>query len=139
MSRVYFNGLTNIEYNRDLEGAPELNYIALETKFGRRISLSCSDQADWGVGDGEIEGRWKGVEVSVEAFNGDLIHDYSEMELADFVQLEDARPYELGLYFPDGNKTNDLYVKDFKFEVQNGDSSFYFECEKPELILFEGE
>ena len=127
MARMYFNFNTNLPDSKTSKCLAAVDYIAFEGKKGEIISVSCNQDSDWHIENGEYNARFKGLEVKIEGTNKNeytyLIHDYKEMSLEDFNMLQGATPYEIGFqeddYLPDIIKCENV---DIRIEIYDNEN-----------------
>ena len=124
MSKLYYNVLTNLNPSELKIPTPYIDYIAFDIPAKFRITVSCNGSSDYVVDENRIlSGRWKGVEVQIEDYNGNEIHDFDDMNDDDFNLLRSSVPYEIGIYYPSNISINDLTIE------------IYHENEKQKFII----
>lgn len=128
MARMYFGFNTNLTEAKEGFCHPQVDYIAFDNKEKKlHISVSCNEESDFGVKnhpEGNVYcARFKGLEVSVEDYEGKTIHEYEDMTEEDFNLLKDAVPYEIGMYFSDDSEKieDSVICRNFDANIQFGE------------------
>ena len=109
MAKMYFGFKTNLTEAKEGFCHPQVDYIAFDNMEKKlHISVGCNGDSDFGVKNHPAGNaycaRFKGLEVVIEDYEGNIIHEYEDMSEEDFNLLKDAVPYEIGMYFPDGSE-----------------------------------
>lgn len=132
MSRLYYKALTNLNPSELKIPTPYIDYIAFDIPAKFRITVSCNGSSDYVIDENRIlSGRWKGVEVHIEDYDGNEIHDFDDMNDDDFNLLKLSPPYEIGIYYP----LNANYDEDFNISINNLTIEIYHENEKQKFII----
>ena len=136
MARLYFSFDSNLRESCDDVPTPSVDYIALYTKKGHIISLSCNMDSDFGVNKkGEYSARFKGVDCQI-ALNSDISitpdpsHDDKELSGNDFdiISNNEITEVEIGLYLDDSGYEENFVpkLKNLSLEIMLNDMTFEY-------------
>ena len=136
MARLYFSFDSNLRESCNDVPAPSVDYIALYTKKGHIISLSCNMDSDFGVNKkGEYSARFKGVDCQI-ALNSDISitpdpsHDDEELSGNDFdiISNNEITEVEIGLYLDDSGYEENFVpkLKNLSLEIMLNDMTFEY-------------
>lgn len=136
MARLYFSFDSNLRESCDDVPTPSVDYIALYTKKGHIISLSCNMDSDFGVNKkGEYSARFKGVDCQI-ALNSDISitpdpsHDDEELSGNDFdiISNNEITEVEIGLYLDDSGYEENFVpkLKNLSLEIMLNDMTFEY-------------
>ena len=136
MARLYFSFDSNLRESCDDAPTPSVDYIALYTKKGHIISLSCNMDSDFGVNKkGEYSARFKGVDCQI-ALNSDISitpdpsHDDEELSGNDFdiISNNEITEVEIGLYLDDSGYEENFVpkLKNLSLEIMLNDMIFEY-------------
>ena len=136
MARLYFSFDSNLRESYDDIPTPSVDYIALYTKKGHIISLSCNMDSDFGINKkGEYSARFKGVDCQV-ALNSDISitpdpsHDDEELSGNDFdiISNNEITEVEIGLYLDDSGYEENFVpkLKNLSLEIMLNDMTFEY-------------
>ena len=136
MARLYFSFDSNLRKSCEDIPTPQVDYIALYTKKGHIISLSCNMQSDFGVNEnGEYSARFKGVDCQI-ALNSDIninpdpSHDSEEISDNDFdiISNNEITEVEIGLYLGDSRYEENFVpkLKNLSLEIEMYDRNFKY-------------
>ena len=136
MARLYFSFDSNLRESCDDVPTPSVDYIALYTKKGHIISLSCNMDSDFGINKkGEYSARFKGVDCQV-ALNSDISitpdpsHDDEELSGNDFdiISNNEITEVEIGLYLEDSGYEENFVpkLKNLSLEIMLNDMTFEY-------------
>lgn len=136
MARLYFSFDSNLRESCDDVPTPSVDYIALYTKKGHIISLSCNMDSDFGINKkGEYSARFKGVDCQI-ALNSDISitpdpsHDDEELSGNDFdiISNNEITEVEIGLYLEDSGYEENFVpkLKNLSLEIMLNDMTFEY-------------
>lgn len=136
MARLYFSFDSNLRESCDDVPTPSVDYIALYTKKGHIISLSCNMDSDFGVNKkGEYSARFKSVDCQI-ALNSDISitpdpsHDDEELSGNDFdiISNNEITEVEIGLYLDDSGYEENFVpkLKNLSLEIMLNDMTFEY-------------
>ena len=136
MARLYFSFDSNLRKSCSDIPTPSVDYIALYTKKGHIISLSCNMDSDFGVNKkGEYSARFKGVDCQI-ALNSDIeinpdpSHDSEEISDNDFnlISNNEITEVEIGLYLEDSGYEENFVpkLKNLSLEIILNDMTFEY-------------
>ena len=136
MARLYFSFDSNLRESCDDVQTPSVDYIALYTKKGHIISLSCNMDSDFGVNKkGEYSARFKGVDCQI-TLNSDISitpdpsHDDEELSGNDFniISNNEITEVEIGLYLGDSGYEENFVpkLKNLSLEIMLNDMTFEY-------------
>ena len=136
MARLYFSFDSNLRESCDDVPTPSVAYIALYTKKGHIISLSCNMDSDFGINKkGEYSARFKGVDCQI-ALNSDISitpdpsHDDEELSGNDFdiISNNEITEVEIGLYLEDSGYEENFVpkLKNLSLEIMLNDMTFEY-------------
>lgn len=136
MARLYFSFDSNLRESCDDVPTPSVDYIALYTKKGHIISLSCNMDSDFGVNKkGEYSARFKGVDCQI-ALNSDISitpdpsHDDEELSGNDFdiISNNEITEVEIGLYLDDSGYEENFVpkLKNLSLEIMLNDMTYEY-------------
>ena len=146
MARLYFNFKSNLRKSCDDIPTPQVDYIALYTKKGHIISLSCNMNSDFGISTkGEYFARFKGVDCQI-ALNSDIninpdpSHDSEEISSNDFdiISNNEITEVEIGLYIDDSRYEENFVpkLKNLSLEIEMYDRNFKYFNKDINVILY---
>ena len=146
MARLYFSFDSNLRESCDDVPTPSVDYIALYTKKGHIISLSCNMDSDFGVNKkGEYSARFKGVDCQI-ALNSDIninpdpSHDSEEISNDDFgiISNNEITEVEIGLYLGDSRYEENFVpkLKNLSLEIEIYDKNFKYFNEDINVIPY---
>lgn len=77
MARLYFNVMTEPGLT-DADPGPVIYYFVFQTKDGKKLTLSYQEYHCSVNQDGSMDGKWKGLEYSLENHDGTVVIECTE-------------------------------------------------------------